>query len=347
MTENLKDILSLNLDELTEQTELMNLPKFRAKQIFEWLHFRKVSDFSEMTNISVQTQSALSKCFCIISLKIQKTLVSNIDNTVKYLYKLPDGNTIETVFMSHNHGNSLCMSTQAGCRMNCAFCASGKAGLVRNLEPSEILSQLYTTQRTGPKIGNKIDSLVLMGVGEPLDNFANVVKFLEILRSGAGMSLRNVSLSTCGLTDKIDALARLKLPLTLSVSLHASNDADRSAIMPINKKFPLRDLLLSCADYFKVTGRRISYEYALIGGVNDGETNARELVGLMKGLPYGSYHVNLIPINPVKETGFKKSANMKPFSDYLRKNGVNATVRRTLGADIDAACGQLRLNKGK
>jgi len=335
----MKDILSMNLKELTDEVVAMNEPKFKAKQIYDWLHFKKVQEFSKMSNVSAQLREELAKNFCIYSLKIKKRLVSRIDNTVKYLYTLPDGNAIETVFMTHNHGNSLCISTQAGCRMNCAFCASGKAGFVRNLTPSEMLLQIYRTDK-------KVDSIVLMGVGEPLDNFDNVVRFLEILRTGSGMSLRNVSLSTCGLAEKIDALARLKLPLTLSVSLHASNDDDRSAIMPINKRYGINILLDACAAYFKATGRRISYEYALIGGVNDRGINADELVELMKKLPKGSYHVNLIPVNPVKGSGFKKSENIKMFADYLAKMGVNATVRRTLGADIDAACGQLRLNKG-
>jgi len=333
------DILSLNLDELTEEMRLLNQPKFRAKQIYEWLHGKKVENFSEMSSISAQLRGELSENFYIISLKIQKRLVSRIDNTVKYLYTLPGGDGVETVFMTHKHGSSLCVSTQLGCRMNCAFCASGKAGFVRSLEPSEILSQIYRN-------GEKPDSVVLMGVGEPLDNFGNVVKFLHILRTGSGMSLRNVSLSTCGLADKIDELAKLNMPLTLSVSLHASNDKDRDAIMPVNKRFPISVLLNSCAGYFKATGRRISYEYALIDGVNDREKNIAELAGLMKRLQRGSYHVNLIPVNVVAESGFKKSKNAAAFADGLLKNGVNATVRRTLGADIDAACGQLRLNKG-
>jgi 23S rRNA (adenine2503-C2)-methyltransferase len=335
------DILSLTSDELTHEMELLKQPKYRAKQIFEWLHKKKVSSFAEMTDIPSQLREALGSSFCIKSLNILKTLVSNRQDTVKYLYGLEDGNKIESVFMSHKHGNSLCVSSQVGCRMGCAFCASGGAGFVRNLAPSEMLLQLYESTKTD-KI---IRSVVVMGVGEPLDNLDNVLKFLELLQSGHGMSLRHVSLSTCGLVDKIDELAKLKLGLTLSISLHAVSDDERSEIMPVNKKWGLERLLVSCAEYFKITGRRLSFEYALIKGVNDNSIHAERLAKLLRKMSRGSYHVNLIPINETDGTKFRKSNNVKEFAAVLEKSGITATIRRTMGADINAACGQLRIKK--
>ncbi len=333
------DILSLTLEELQEKLLQNGEKKYRALQVFQWLHCKKASSFEEMTNISAQTKALLVEKFYINSMKIQKRLVSSIDNTVKYLYMLPDGNKVETVLMEYHHGNSVCLSTQAGCKMGCKFCASTKAGFVRNLAPSEILLQIYETERDS---GQKIDSVVLMGIGEPLDNFDNTVKFLNILshKDGRNMSLRHVSLSTCGLVDKIHALAELKLPLTLSVSLHAPTDEKRSAIMPINLKYPIKELIRACDDYFKVTGRRISFEFSLIKDVNDDAETARELIALLK--PLGVCHVNLIPINEIREGGYKKSSFVSAFQQTLVKGGLNATVRRTLGADIEAACGQLR-----
>ncbi|MCL2633391.1 MAG: 23S rRNA (adenine(2503)-C(2))-methyltransferase RlmN [Oscillospiraceae bacterium] len=327
------DILSLNLDELKQELAQFGEPAYRAKQIYEWLHIRKISDFDEITNISKQLREKLREKFCIKSLNMQKRLVSSIDDTVKYLYMLDDGNCIETVFMSHNHGNSLCISSQVGCRMGCRFCMSAQCGFVRNLTPSEMLLQIYRAEK-------EINSVVVMGIGEPLDNFDNVKKFLEILP----MSLRHVSLSTCGLADEIDELAKLKLGLTLSISLHATNDKDRTAIMPINARYNLERLLSSCANYFTITRRRISYEYALIDGVNDTEENAYELAKLLKKLPKGSYHVNIIPINPVGANCVRPpdTKQIKTFSTVLERENINVTVRRTLGADINAACGQLR-----
>lgn len=292
-----------------------------------------------MSNLSAQTKTVLNENFYINSTKIQKRLVSSIDNTVKYLYLLPDGNKVETVLMEYHHGNSVCVSTQVGCKMGCKFCASTKAGFVRNLLPSEILLQIYETERDS---GRRIDSLVLMGIGEPLDNFDNTVKFLNILshKEGRNMSLRHVSLSTCGLVDKIDALAEMKLPITLSVSLHAPTDEKRSAIMPINGKYSVKELISACDRYFKATGRRISFEFGLIKGVNDDMGTARELIALLK--PLGVCHVNLIPINEIREGDYRKSGFTASFQKALRQGGLNATVRRTLGADIEAACGQLR-----
>ncbi len=335
---NQMDILSLTFDEL--ENELVNLgeQKFRAKQIFEWLHVKKVTEFHQMNNVSAQLKSKLQDKFCINLLNIKKKLVSTIDDTVKYLYLLSDSEQLETVMMHYKHGNSLCISTQVGCKMKCAFCASGIAGFVRNLTAGEMLEQVYFTERES---GYRVDSIVLMGIGEPLDNYDNVLKFLNIISDdrGRNMSLRHISVSTCGLVDKIRELAELRLGITLSVSLHASNDQTRSKIMPINSKYPINELINACGDYFKKTGRRISFEFALIEGVNDSTETADELISLIR--PLGA-HINLIPVNNVREAGFKKSNFIKDFKRHLLDGGINATVRRTLGSDIEAACGQLR-----
>lgn len=331
------DILSLGKSALADAVAQMGEKCFRAGQIYDWLHVKRVRDFSEMSNLSAQFRDELSRKFCIKSLKIKKRLVSSIDNTVKYLYELPDGEAVECVLMEYKHGNSLCISSQVGCKMGCKFCASTVAGWVRNLEPSEMLLQIYETERDS---GRHVDSIVMMGIGEPLDNFDNVVRFLEILNSGGeGMSLRHLSLSTCGVVDKIYKLAELKLGVTLSVSLHAATDEKRGEIMPINHKYDLKTLMTACDDYFKATGRRISFEYSLIEGVNDTEQSAEELIKL---IGKRNCHVNLIPINEIKEREFKKSRFVERFKKRLTDAGINATVRRTLGADINAACGQLR-----
>lgn len=329
------DILSLTFEELSEKILEMGEKKFRAKQIFDWLHIKKVTDFEQMSNLSAQFRGELSEKFCIKQPKIKKRLVSGIDNTVKYLYGLSDGEAVESVLMDYKHGAALCVSTQVGCKMGCKFCASTLAGWVRNLEPSEMLGQMYESERDS---GKTLDSVVLMGIGEPLDNFDNVMKFLKILDE-SGFSLRRVSLSTCGVVDRIYELAKLKLGVTLSVSLHAATDEKRSEIMPINKKYPLKTLMKACDDYFAATGRRISFEYSLIEGVNDDESSAKELISLLGGK---NCHINLIPINEVRERGFRKSPYVERFQRLLTNAGMNATVRRTLGADINAACGQLR-----
>ncbi len=331
------DILSLTKAELTERIVGMGEKKFRAEQVYDWLHVKRVTEFSQMSNISTAFRTKLDENFYINSPKIKKRLVSRLDNTVKYLYELRDGECIESVLMEYKHGNSLCVSSQVGCRMGCRFCASTIAGWVRNLEPSELLGQIYETERDS---GRHVDSIVMMGIGEPLDNFDNVLKFLEILNAdGEGMSLRHLSLSTCGVVDKICKLAELKLGITLSVSLHAANDEKRSEIMPINRKFSLDKLMKACDDYFKATGRRISFEYSLIEGVNDDDKSADELISLLGGK---NCHVNLIPINEIAERDFKKSRYAQRFQKRLTDAGINATIRRTLGADINAACGQLR-----
>ncbi len=340
MDENQKiDILSLELPELEEILVKMGEKKFRAKQIFEWLHIKRVTDFDSMTNLSSSLRTKLEECFCLKSLFVVKNLESSTDNTVKYLYRLSDGNHIETVLMEYNHGNSICVSTQVGCKMGCKFCASTIAGFKRNLEPSEILLQIYESERNS---GRKVSSVVLMGIGEPLDNYDNVLKFLNLLsaKEGTNMSLRHVSLSTCGIVPKIYELAKLKLGLTLSISLHATNNLKRSEIMPINNKYDVYELIKASKDYFKETGRRISFEYSLIDGVNDSKEYAKELAQLLKGMPS---HINLIPVNQIKENNYKSSKKAATvFQGYLTELGLNATIRRTLGSDIDAACGQLR-----
>ena len=315
-------------------------PKFRAKQIFSWLHEKRVVSFDEMTNIPASLRAVLEENYYINSLKIVRKLESKLDGTVKYLYELKDKNCIEAVLMRYKHGNSLCISTQVGCRMGCKFCASTLAGLVRSLEPSEMLDEIYTAVRDS---GERVDSLVLMGIGEPFDNYDNVLKFLKLLSmpGGYNLSLRHVSLSTCGVVDKINKLAEENLGLTLSISLHAPNDEIRSQTMPINNRWGVDELMQACHAYFKATGRRISFEYALIDGVNDEPQHAKELASRLKGMPA---HVNLIPVNPVEERGFKRGSRKKieSFQHQLQNLGVNATIRRELGADINAACGQLR-----
>lgn len=333
------DILSLTLPEIEKLLTDMGEKKFRAKQVYEWLHAKQVTSFDDMTNLSAQLRTKLSQTFCINSLFIVKKLESCTDNTLKYLYRLYDGNHIESVVMEYNHGTSLCVSTQVGCKMGCNFCASTIAGFKRNLMPSEILLQIYEAQRDSKR---KISSIVLMGIGEPLDNFDNVIRFFELVSSPEGMnlSLRHVSLSTCGIVPKIYELAKLKLGVTLSISLHASDNESRSKTMPVNNRYDINELVRACRDYFETTGRRISFEYAVINGVNDSIDDAKRLKKLLAGL---TCHINLIPVNKIDErdyTSTKKST--LSFQKYLTDLGLNATVRRTLGADINAACGQLR-----
>ncbi len=335
-----KDIKSRTLAELKDELCALGMQSFRAKQVYSWLHEKQVLNFDDMTNLSAKHRQILDDEYYINTLKVERKLISQIDGTVKFLYRLRDGEFVESVFMRYKHGNSLCISTQVGCRMGCKFCASTLLGLKRNLEPSEMLDEIYTAQR---ETGEKVSSIVLMGIGEPLDNFENVLKFFTILSSEDGMnlSLRHVSLSTCGLVDKIRKLAEYRLGITLSISLHAPNDEIRSQTMPINSKWNVDELLSACRDYFDRTGRRISFEYALISGVNDTDECALELAGRLSGM---ISHVNLIPVNAVKERKFVRSSKqrIRRFVELLEKNGVNATVRRELGSDINAACGQLR-----
>lgn len=333
------DILSLTLPVLTQHLAEMGEPKFRAKQIFSWLHQKQVTDFGQMTTLSLQLRKQLEEKFCINRLKIARRLASHRDNTVKYLYELPDGNFVETVLMDYHHGKSLCISTQVGCRMGCQFCASTIAGYVRDLMPSELLLQLYETQRDA---GCRVNSLVLMGIGEPLDNLDRVLTFFQLLSSpeGFGMSLRHVALSTCGLVPNIRALADLRLGVTLSVSLHSPDNARRSEIMPINRRYPVEELLAACRYYFEKTGRRVTMEYAVIEGVNDTPADAKLLAKRLAGM---HCHVNLIPVNPIAERGYHSlRREVEQFQKALLTLGINATIRRTLGSDIEAACGQLR-----
>ncbi|MBR1422501.1 MAG: 23S rRNA (adenine(2503)-C(2))-methyltransferase RlmN [Ruminococcus sp.] len=333
------DILDLLYDELEEQIRLLGEPKFRAGQIFDWLHVKKATDFAQMTNVSAQLRARLKEKFCIKSLFVVKRLESSTDNTVKYLYELEDGNHIETVLMEYNYGHTVCVSSQVGCKMGCRFCASTLAGFKRDLTSSEILSQVYEIERSE---GVNVSGIVLMGIGEPLDNYDNVVNFLKQISAPKGrkLSLRHVSLSTCGIVPRIYDLAKLDLGLTLSISLHCPNDKGRSEIMPVNNSYRIDELMKACKDYFAATGRRISFEYALISGVNDSKNDADELAALLRGF---NCHVNIIPVNKIKEREYSSDrAAAKRFAELLGKLGLNATVRRTLGADIDAACGQLR-----
>jgi 23S rRNA (adenine2503-C2)-methyltransferase len=333
------DILSLSLSELKEELVNSGEKAFRAGQIFQWLHVKRVFDFDEMTDISVQLRATLKEKFCIKRLFVQKRLESSIDNTVKYLYRLPDGNFVETVLMEYSYGRSICVSTQVGCKMGCRFCASAIAGFVRNLEPSEILMQIYETERDA---GVRVSGVVLMGIGEPLDNYTNVIKFLELLshKKGNNLSLRHVSLSTCGIVPKIYELAELKLGLTLSVSLHCADNSKRSEIMPVNRTYNMNSLIESCRYYIEKTGRRVTFEYAVIDNVNSSESDADRLAALLHGI---NCHVNLIPVNKVRERNYRTArSGVEEFARRLGKRGINATVRRTLGSDIEAACGQLR-----
>lgn len=339
------DILSLLPEQLEREIIAMGAPKFRAKQVFRWLHVQRVFDFAQMTDLSKQFQSQLSEHFYVNMPKIAQTLASCADDTVKYLCRLSDGNLVETVRMVYHHGITACISTQVGCKMGCTFCASAPLGFIRNLTPAEMLGQIYAADAGRPE-SERISGVVLMGIGEPLDNYDNVMQFLRLLscEQGRNLSLRHVSLSTCGIVPNIYRLAEEQLPLTLSVSLHAAEDARRSQLMPVNRRYPLDELLTACGDYFKKTGRRVTFEYAVIAGQNDSPEMA-ELLGrrLRPVFPKQRPHVNLIPVNPVAGTGYAAGSAAK-FRKLLEEQGINATVRRTLGEDIQAACGQLRRN---
>lgn len=340
-----RDILSMTLQELTDAVLSLGLPKFRAGQIYRWLHKVGVRSFSEMTDLSLELRQRLDDNFVIFSCDIEKKLISEYDNTVKYLFRLHDDEFIESVVMKYKYGYTVCVSSQVGCRMGCRFCASTLSGVVRNLMPSEILSQVYAAERD---LKIRVSHIVMMGMGEPLDNFDNVLRFLTLItdENGKNVSMRHISLSTCGIVPRIRDLAALDLQLTLSVSLHAPNNAIRSAMMPVNRRWPVEELISACREYTQKTSRRISFEYALVAGQNDSPACARELAALLKGM---LCHVNLIPVNEVKETGCKKSSpeTVKDFSEILTKKGFAVTVRRRLGSDINAACGQLRRSAAK
>ncbi len=332
-------ISSLTISELEDFFIQMGEPKFRAKQVYDWLHKRHVTSFEDMTNLPKKLKDNLrEKCF-IDTAEIVKRQLSK-DGTIKYLLKLNDNNCIETVVMRNNYGNTICVSTQVGCRMGCKFCASTMGGLVRNLNAGEIAAQIYTAKKD---IGERISNIVLMGIGEPLDNFINTTQFLRIISSdeGENIGMRNISLSTCGIVPQIERLASLHLGITLSVSLHAPFDEMRSNMMPINNTYPIKQLINMCRFYQRETGRRISFEYSMVKGVNDSEECAKALANLLKGM---GAHVNLIPINNVDGSPYTASdeKNVTNFKNLLLSLNINATVRRRLGTDISAACGQLR-----
>lgn len=333
------EIKCRTLPELKAELREMGQQPFRAVQIFQWLH-QGVDSFDGMTNVSKSLRTQLSERYLLTSPKILRKQVSQVDGTIKYLWELHDGNCIESVFMRYHHGNTACVSSQVGCRMGCKFCASGIGGLIRSLSAGEILDQILFMQKDA---GQRISNVVLMGTGEPLDNYDSVLQFIRLAGAEEGLHIgqRHISLSTSGLADRIDQLAREKLQITLSISLHAPDNESRSEIMPVNRSHPVERLIASCKHYFDMTGRRISYEYTMIDGVSDRPWQARQLAALLRGRPA---HVNLIPLNHVMESGLRTSTkeHVAAFQNILEKNGVTATVRRTLGPDIDASCGQLR-----
>ncbi len=334
------DIKNLTLDELEKEITSLGEAKFRAKQIFSWLHQKNVSSFDEMTNISKDFREKLANKFKLTEIEIIDKLVSNVDKTTKYLFKLENNYIIESVLMKYSYGNAVCISTQVGCRMGCKFCASTLDGLERNLLASEMLSQIYKIQEDSKE---KIRSIVLMGSGEPFDNFENFLKFIEIINHKDGLNIgqRHITVSTCGIVPKIYELADKKMQINLALSLHAPTDEDRQKIMPIAKKYTVKEIVDACKYFANTTKRRVTYEYALISGVNDREEDAKEIIKLLKG---SLCHVNLIPVNDVKERNYIKSSKeqIKNFANILINAGIETTIRRELGSDINAACGQLR-----
>ena len=334
------DLRSMTPEELQKEMESIGEAKFRAKQIFRWLHVKYAENFEEMTDLSENLRNKLNDNYIIGGVKIVRKLVSKEDNTTKYLFELENNYIIESVFMQYSYGNTVCISTQAGCRMGCTFCASTLDGVEKSLTPAEMLAQIYAIEKDK---GEKVSGVVLMGSGEPLDNYENVLKFIKLIncKDGKNMGQRHITLSTCGLIDKMYELADEQLQITLAVSLHAPNDEIRNRIMPISRAYPMEKLLEACRHYAEKTKRRITFEYALIKGVNDSAENARELASRLKGL---LCHVNLIPVNDVKERNYVRSTNesIKKFDEILISRNIETTVRRKLGSDIDAACGQLR-----
>lgn len=334
------DIKSMNLAELTEFVASIGEKAFRAKQLYQWLHVKQVYAFDDMTNLSKAFREKLDEVSFITDLKQEQVQISQIDGTRKYLFLLEDGNVIESVLMRYKHGNSVCISSQVGCRMGCRFCASTLDGLVRGLRPSEMIDQIY---KIGQDIGERISNIVVMGTGEPMDNYDNLLKFITLLtdENGLNISQRNLTVSTCGIVERMRQLADEKLSITLALSLHASNQKKRLELMPVANKYDIHDVIDACKYYFDQTGRRVTFEYSLVGGVNDTDEDARELSQLIHGM---NCHVNLIPVNPIKERDYVQSnaAVIAAFKNKLEKNGINVTVRREMGRDIDGACGQLR-----
>ncbi|MCQ2483805.1 MAG: 23S rRNA (adenine(2503)-C(2))-methyltransferase RlmN [Clostridia bacterium] len=330
----------MTLDELTEVAASLSIPKYRADQIYNWLQIRGAMSYDEMTNLPKDLREKLTELYPIKYCEVELKQVSKIDSTVKYLFRLSDGNFIESVLMKYKYGYTLCISSQVGCKMGCVFCASTKSGCVRNLLPSEMIGQIHAAQRD---MNVRVSHVVMMGMGEPLDNFDNAMRFLQLVGDdkGLNLSIRNISLSTCGVVPRIYDLLDRHLQLTLSVSLHAPNDEMRSKVMPINRKYPIAELIKACRIYTKETSRRISFEYAMIKDVNDSDACAYELASLLKGM---LCHVNLIPANEIVESSHRRSTNerLERFTSILNSRGINTTVRRSLGSDIDASCGQLR-----
>ncbi|HAU84537.1 MAG TPA: 23S rRNA (adenine(2503)-C(2))-methyltransferase RlmN [Lachnospiraceae bacterium] len=335
-----KDLKSCSFEEIAKEMKSIGEKAFRGKQIYEWLHKKLVSDFCEMSNLSKDLREKLKEQYVLPGVQMVDSRTSKDGETTKYLFRLHDDRVIESVLMKYHHGNSVCISSQVGCRMGCKFCASTLGGLERNLTASEMLSQIYEIQRLS---GERVSNVVVMGTGEPLDNFDNLLKFIQILTDehGLNISQRNITVSTCGLVPKIRELADRQLQITLAISLHAPNDELRRTLMPVANKYSVKEIMEACHYYYEKTGRRITFEYSLVEGANDGEKEARELCQLIRGL---NCHVNLIPVNPIKERNFRHSSMqfIQKFKNILEKNRINVTIRREMGADIDAACGQLR-----
>ena len=336
----MKEIKNLTLTELTDEIKALGEAGYRAKQIYEWLHVKLAKDFDDMSNISVALRNKLKENFEFTKLTTVRVSESKIDSTKKFLFETKDGNYIESVWMQYHHGNSVCISSQIGCRMGCRFCASTIDGLVRSLSAAEMLEQIYEITRI---TGERVSNVVVMGMGEPMDNYDNLVKFVKLLTcpEGLNISARNVTVSTCGIVPKIKELAEENLPITLALSLHAPNDEKRKELMPIANSYSISECLEACDYYFEKTKRRVSFEYSLVAGVNDNDEEAEELSALLRG---HNGHVNLIPVNPIKERDFKRSDKTRiyAFQNKLEKNGINVTIRREMGRDIDGACGQLR-----
>lgn len=335
-----QDILRLYPEELKDALTSLGEKPYRARQVFAWLHARRAESFAEMTDLSKSLRQKLAEAFELPTLFPERVLKSQLDGSEKYLFRLSDGNAIETMLMKYRYGNSVCVSTQVGCRMGCAFCASTIGGLVRSLSASEILSEVFMAEKLS---GEPVSHIVLMGGGEPFDNYDEVVRFLKLVNhpEGRNLSLRNVTLSTSGLPDRIRAFAEEGLPVTLALSLHASDDETRKKLMPVARKYSLREVLAACDDYYLKTGRRVTYEYAVVGTVNDSAAHAEKLASLLAGK---NAHVNLIPVNPVAEKPFERPdrTRMAAFENILEKRGISATIRREIGLDINGACGQLR-----
>ena len=335
-----KDIKSFTLTQLTDELTAMGEKAFRAKQMYEWMHVKLVRSFDEMTNLSKEIRERCKENYSFTTLHAIEVQESKLDGTKKFLFELSDGNLVESVWMKYKHGNSVCISSQVGCRMGCKFCASTLDGLERNLLPSEMLEQIYAITRL---TGERVSNVVVMGTGEPMDNYDNLLTFLRLLtdENGLNISQRNITVSTCGLVPKMRQLAEEKLQITLALSLHATTDEKRKRLMPIANRYSIKELMEVCNYYFEQTGRRITFEYSLVGGVNDTVEDARELIALAKPL---CCHVNLIPVNPIKERDYVQSdtGHVQAFKNILEKNKINCTIRREMGRDIDGACGQLR-----